>query len=383
MLTEYNGECYMSNFMNDYKRTTKCGNANLKLKACDDLFSFFKENNIKTRFNKTGEINFYLESIIEPNVSIPYGDNLSTIGAFSYSNSPLTWGVSIGRYCSIATNLRIFGAEHYTDWISTSPHFYSEEFQKKFRTSEISHLNRSKRCINIGHDVWIGSDVALKKEINIGDGAIIASGAVVTKDVEPFSIVGGVPAKLIKYRFDDDVINKIKELQWWKYHKKDLKHMSADNPRSFLVQLEEKIQSGLIKEYCPTYIHQGNVIKYEYFFLNFIYKILENIENWEGVQLSEDYGKNYYKIFIRGVHKSIHYELIRNEKNTLLCLDIENHHLNLIDLAIKVKNCLDDSDYSVVLNEKKLSFQTIVTPESFYAKFQKLYNKTFPFILSL
>lgn len=113
---------------------------------------------------------------------------MTTLGAFGYSNSLLPWGGAIGRYCSIAKGLKIFGAEHFVDWISTSPRFYINEHQSQFDASQITHKKRESRCVNIGHDVWIGSNVTLKKCITIGDGAIVGAGSIVTHDVEPFSV---------------------------------------------------------------------------------------------------------------------------------------------------------------------------------------------------
>lgn len=149
--------------------------------------------------------------------------NLCSIGAFSYSSSGgLSYGVKIGRYCSIAQNVKVMGAEHFTDWISTSPVFYEKGYHDA-EQSKVTHVYRTRRNVVIGNDVWIGNDVVLKSDLKIGDGAIIASNSVVTKDVPAFAIVAGIPAKIIKYRFSEEVIQKIKHLEWWKYHKDDLK----------------------------------------------------------------------------------------------------------------------------------------------------------------
>lgn len=186
---------------------------------------------------------------------------LCSIGAFSYSSSPeLGYGVNIGRYCSIAQNVKIMGAEHFTDWISTSPIFYNSGFHD-VEQQFVSHTYRTRRNVIIGNDVWIGNDVVLKSDVKIGDGAIIASNSVVTKDVPDFAIVAGVPARVIKYRFDQETINRIKEIQWWKFHKKDLQGLTANNPEVFLTNLEKKIIKKEINIFSPKMVTFENLMK--------------------------------------------------------------------------------------------------------------------------
>lgn len=289
----------------------------LILPFLDKYRELFKKNNIFIR--ETEKIIVCEGAKIEPNTKILSGNIISTIGAFSYSNSPLNWGVSMGRYCSIARNLEIFGADHFTDWISTSPHFYSSEYQDSFNSKELSDSVRRSRRINIGHDVWIGENVKLKRDINIGTGAIIAAGAIVTKDVQPFTIVGGIPAKIIKKRFSDEIIDRIMNLQWWRYHINDLKHSCVNNPEKFLNILEKKIERQEIKEYNPEYI-------------DFSLESLQNISlmlkqsNLESSELifSDVVRKNYYQIHILGISRKIHFEVLLSKGIMSLCFDIEN-----------------------------------------------------------
>jgi acetyltransferase-like isoleucine patch superfamily enzyme len=175
---------------------------------------------------------------------------LPRIGAFSYTGSSIGYGVKIGRYSSLADGIKIMGAQHFPDWISTSPYFYEEGFHDMDCT-QVSHSNRLKRKINIGNDVWIGADVVLKHDISIGDGAIIASNSVVTKDVLPYMIVGGIPAKVIKPRFDEKIINDLLKIRWWRFHQNDLKGLMFNKPREFLAELEERILLKSISEYQP------------------------------------------------------------------------------------------------------------------------------------
>ena len=111
---------------------------------------------------------------------------------------------SIGRYCSIANNVSIGIGEHKINRVSTSSVFYEEPFET---------LTQGE-CI-VGNDVWIGSNAVIRRGVRIGNGAIIGANSFVNKDVNDFEIVGGVPAKHIRYRFDLNNIQLINESNWW------------------------------------------------------------------------------------------------------------------------------------------------------------------------
>jgi len=187
-------------------------------------------------------------------------DTLPRIGAFSYTSSNFYYGVKIGRYCSLSENIRVMGAHHFTDWVSTSPSFYREGYHDLSQEVTLDRMRR-KAKINIGNDVWIGADVVLKADLKIGHGAIIASNSVVTKDVPPYMIVGGVPAKIIKPRFNEDLIEDMLKSEWWKYHKNDFYGFNARKPTEFIDKLNEKVFLGEIKEYSPTILTLSDIIK--------------------------------------------------------------------------------------------------------------------------
>lgn len=121
---------------------------------------------------------------------------------------------SIGSFCSIGPNVRISPGNHPVNYISTFPAFYSTKKQCQVTFAHENAFEESGTVI-IGNDVWIGANAIIMDNITIGDGAVIAAGAIVTKDVQPYTIVGGIPAKPLKKRFSDDEISKLLEFRWW------------------------------------------------------------------------------------------------------------------------------------------------------------------------
>jgi acetyltransferase-like isoleucine patch superfamily enzyme len=121
----------------------------------------------------------------------------------------------IGNFTSIANNVVIGGANHPMDWVGMSPVFYQgrDSVTKKFSTFK---LNDPKVC-HIGNDVWIGRSSIVLSGVTISDGAVVGAGSVVTKDVPPYAIVAGNPAKFIRNRFDDETIRELIKINWWTF----------------------------------------------------------------------------------------------------------------------------------------------------------------------
>jgi acetyltransferase-like isoleucine patch superfamily enzyme len=140
----------------------------------------------------------------------------------------------IGSFCSIANNVIIGGPMHPMNWVSMSPVFYKgrDSVKAKFSTHE---LPPAKKTI-IGHDVWIGQYALIKQGVHIGTGAVRGMGSVVTKDVEPYSIVAGSPARELRKRFDEVTINKLLKSKWWEYDDDQLGKYSAyfTDPSEFI-----------------------------------------------------------------------------------------------------------------------------------------------------
>lgn len=163
----------------------------------------------------------------------------SCVGRYSYLGYDCELiNTEIGSFCSLASGIHIGLAEHPIDWVSTSPVF--QDVSNSSIKVKFANLPApvSKKTI-VEHDVWIGTNVIVKAGIKIGTGAVIASGAVVTKDIPPYSIVGGVPAKIIRFRFDEETINALLSIKWWELSDEELKRYAPyiNNPKAFIQQI--------------------------------------------------------------------------------------------------------------------------------------------------
>lgn len=149
----------------------------------------------------------------------------SQIGFASYiSENSFFQKTKIGRYTSIGPNVRcVFGKHPSNTFVSTHPSFFSTRKQVGFSFTDKQLFKEfaepavpdTEYTIAIGNDVWIGANVAILDGVTIGDGAIVAANALVNKDIEPYTIYGGVPAKAIKKRFDQTEIDFLMKLEWW------------------------------------------------------------------------------------------------------------------------------------------------------------------------
>ena len=152
-------------------------------------------------------------------VSLGHGSVIMAdhIGKYTYLNDYCLVDKTvkhIGAFCSIAYNVRIGLGGHPTDWVSTNAFAYKRAYG--FVNESKDPISRSQNT-NIGNDVWIGANATILAGVTVGDGAIIGAHALVNKDVEPYSIVVGSPARHLRYRFDKEVIDKLKESKWWEW----------------------------------------------------------------------------------------------------------------------------------------------------------------------
>jgi acetyltransferase-like isoleucine patch superfamily enzyme len=174
-------------------------------------------------------MNFFLKSFllkIKNTKTSPFTKDLLlntdfNIGDFSYGKPIIySWDnktkLSIGKFCSIADNVKILlGGNHRTDWVSTYPfNVLNNNFEngKKIVGHPIS-----KGDVLIGNDVWIGNDVTVLSGVSIGDGAVIGAGSVISKSISPYEIVVGNPSKIVKKRFDDELIIELLKIAWWNW----------------------------------------------------------------------------------------------------------------------------------------------------------------------
>lgn len=166
----------------------------------------------------------------------------ASMGRYSYCGYSCTIiNCQIGRYCSIADNVKIGLADHPLNWVSTSCAFYrgKDSIPKDLAKLDF-HPTTQKKTI-IGNDVWIGTDVIIKAGVQIGNGSVIGMGTVVTKDVPAYSIVCGVPAKVVRMRFGNEIISRLEKSEWWNLSPEEIIKFSEyiNTPLVFLKKIEE------------------------------------------------------------------------------------------------------------------------------------------------
>ena len=164
------------------------------------------------------------------------------IDSFTYinSNTTIKKGTKIGKYCSIGRNCEIGAYDHPMEWLSSSPiaynlKFYFPEYKESFKQKKVIRPKET----TIGNDVWIGSSVIIKRGLKIGNGAVIAGGAVVISDVPDYAIYGGVPAKFIKYRFEESIRKELTELNWWDIDYKLLNNIDFNDIENAIIQVKK------------------------------------------------------------------------------------------------------------------------------------------------
>ena len=175
-------------------------------------------NNFFKKFKKKKVYkNYFLKDNLKKEIEL----KLAIVGKWSYGNPRiLRWDYSskikIGNFCSLGPDIDFYiGGNHRVDWISTSQ-LPASQFNDVFEKAKtIKNFSISKGDIEIGHDVWIGGRTTILSGVKIGTGAVIAAGSVVVNDVDPYTITGGNPNRIIKKRFKDSTIQKLLETEWW------------------------------------------------------------------------------------------------------------------------------------------------------------------------
>ncbi len=152
----------------------------------------------------------------------------SSIGRYSYiGNDTDVENAEIGQFCSISDHCRIGMGGHTLSYLSTCPIFTQKinGCQSQWIDKDVNAADNKKAVL--GNDIWVGSHALINGGVTVGHGAVIAAGAVVVKNVPPYAIVGGVPAKVIRYRFSPEVVAKLLELEWWNFDDCKLKNNIA------------------------------------------------------------------------------------------------------------------------------------------------------------
>jgi acetyltransferase-like isoleucine patch superfamily enzyme len=196
-----------------------------------------------------------------------------SIGSFSYAVSGYFFACEIGRYVSIGEDVQVGRGDHPLTWLSTSPIFFltpklfdvgtdfiggPELARYRPELNDVAPLPIVK-TVRIGNDVWIGHGALIKPGVTIGDGAIVAARAVVTKDVLPYSIVGGNPAKVIKFRFPEELRERLLASQWWRLAPWQLNGIDVSRPERSIDALEHRVAQT--RPYEPGYLEYKKFIE--------------------------------------------------------------------------------------------------------------------------
>jgi len=232
----------------------------IKIRITPEVLALFDKHRLHTaqrgrkRWALGDQILVRADARIEPYAHILHGMVVPlAMGAFSYTCGQIEPNLRIGRYCSIANSVSQFGAGHPTDWVSSSPFSHNPQplggFADYLRGAGVSRFelhdfDQGSASIEIGNDVWIGEGALLKAGVKIGDGAIVATRAIVTRDVPPYAIVGGSPARLIRYRFAEELIARLRATQWWNYGPDILQPLDVRDPEGFVDRFEQALAEG-------------------------------------------------------------------------------------------------------------------------------------------
>ena len=207
---------------------------------------------------RPGEVVRYTSGrIVEQYSRHPYGRILPA-GAFTHvvDAGDSFFQFDIGRYCSIARGTNIVNGHHPVHSVTTSPYHYSGWYKNNL-PAEMRYAGpdvpfpRDYGRGKIGNDVWIGSHCVIRSGISIGDGSVIASGSVVVKDVPPYTIVGGNPAKPIRMRFEQEIVDRFVTLQWWSYSPESFRDINMFDVTLFLDEMEKRKDRGDLVPFSP------------------------------------------------------------------------------------------------------------------------------------
>ncbi|GMO34350.1 MAG: hypothetical protein Ta2B_14840 [Termitinemataceae bacterium] len=214
----------------------------------DSIFKTKNEEEIEFDENVILEEFIYLRNRLRQEKMAKHPEDFIEIGDFTYESALIMYwsehhgSLKVGKYCSIANGVQIMlDGEHRHDWVTTYP-FNSLLVNFDY----IKGHPATKGDIIIGNDVWIASDTKIMSGVSIGDGCVVGANSLVTKSLPEFTICGGVPAKIIKKRFPDQIIEELKRIKWWDWSDKDICKtiplLQSNNFENIIKYYEENIQ---------------------------------------------------------------------------------------------------------------------------------------------
>jgi len=210
------------------------------------------------RLRRGDTVQFLPDVRVEKYVGLFDGSTFCSVGAFTYMWSrvnPLDMDLKIGRYCSIAGNVTVFPGNHPLHFVSTSPFTGDDQLAIcRAALDDFGHVDFVHRYVDerllaapvIGNDVWIGQDATLARGITLGHGCAVGTGSVVTRSVPPYAVVAGNPARIIRMRFPEPLIEALLSSEWWRFAFPEFGAMRFDQPERFLGELGERVAAGTI-----------------------------------------------------------------------------------------------------------------------------------------
>lgn len=206
-------------------------------------------------------------TLLEPPNSLKWlrAEHSFEFGAFSYAVSGYFFACKIGRYCSFGEDVQVGRHSHPLDFISTSPVFYlpssdvlgvTEHFSLTHETKKPTRPPTAVKFTEIGSDVYIGHGAFVLPGVIIGNGAVVAARSVVTKNVLPYSIVAGSPAKVVRHRFEPSLVSELLETSWWEYSPAQLAGLDPANPQEYIRRVHD-LKSKCSMRYKPGVVALG------------------------------------------------------------------------------------------------------------------------------
>lgn len=202
---------------------------------------YIKLRSFLSKILKKARLSSIRYSTVDPTSKIESGTSFfeSTMDRYSFCGYDCDiYHTNIGCFTSIANQVVIGGASHPMNWAGMSPVFYAGRDSINTKFSE--YLLDTPPNTTIGNDVWIGRSAIILSGVNVGNGAVVGAGAVVTKDIPAYAIVAGNPAKIIRYRFDENIIHALENINWWHLDKNELsksaKHIK--DPHKFVAAIQ-------------------------------------------------------------------------------------------------------------------------------------------------